>query len=182
MLFFAFFVYVTLISGFVWARFYYFERHSPESLLGTFLYDPVVVGHILVSLWYFSEQPTVQASFLLIAVIILILAFMVFWWAVAQSYGLGFAGSSGSTRIVSSGPFKFVRHPFYISYTLTWLGACILFNSFLLWITLLYLAAFYVTAAIKEEKQLVSGNMDLYSAYQKNVGMFIPRIIKWKKK
>ena len=90
---------------------------------------------------------------------------------------LDFAFSNEVGSIVTTGPFKIVRHPFYTSYMLAWFASSFLFNSLLLWITLLYLVAFYYLSAKKEEGVILKSVYSKeYENYVRNVGMFLPRI------
>lgn len=83
-------------------------------------------------------------------------------------------------RLKTDGPYGLVRHPFYLSYALTW-GAMTLSTDLpIQWITLVYLLAFYFLSARREEKALLrSAYSEEYGKYRSEVGMFFPRIIRW---
>jgi protein-S-isoprenylcysteine O-methyltransferase Ste14 len=105
-----------------------------------------------------------------------------FWWSIRTARALDFAFSERAGSIVIKGPFSLVRHPFYVSYMAAWLGSSILFSSPILWITLFILGAFYYLSARREEAVFLRGSQaEQYLHYQRNVGMFLPRISRWKK-
>lgn len=56
-----------------------------------------------------------------------------------------------------------------------------MFNSSILWITLTYMMVYYYLAAKSEEEAILLGDFsDEYRQYCQNIGMFLPRITKWK--
>jgi protein-S-isoprenylcysteine O-methyltransferase Ste14 len=76
-------------------------------------------------------------------------------------------------EIVKSGPYKYIRHPCYISSIMVIAGLSLLYIP----LAITYLAfAFFLARAINEE-QILSINPE-YKDYQKKTGMFLPRI-KW---
>ena len=78
--------------------------------------------------------------------------------------------------MMSSGPYRWVRHPFYLSYTLAWLGAVAAVGDVQLLPTVAVMLAFYVGAAYGEERRLLSGPAAAdYAKYRCRVGLLIPR-------
>ena len=79
--------------------------------------------------------------------------------------------------LVKDGPYRFVRHPFYVSYVLFWLGSSLAANSLILWLLFMVLAAAYVTAALLEEMKFKKSSFaDDYALYVRRTGFFFPRI------
>jgi len=75
-----------------------------------------------------------------------------------------------------SGPYRWVRHPFYSSYLLGMLGAAVAIHS--LWALLPVLTAFaiYFHAARFEEMKFEASDLcSQYARYKAEVGMFFPR-------
>jgi protein-S-isoprenylcysteine O-methyltransferase Ste14 len=80
--------------------------------------------------------------------------------------------------LVTSGPYRWVRHPFYTSFTLDLLGISLLMEN---WFILVCGAAALVMIVIRtrtEEENLIAGFGDEYRAYIRRVGRFVPRLNK----
>jgi len=170
-------LYVCIVLSLIWGRLQFFKMTSGTPKLGALLYDAMVAVQIITTLFLMVTTsgnilPLVAASIFLYA-----LSLAVFWWAIFTAKTLDFAFSNEVGSIVTTGPFKIVRHPFYTSYMLAWFASSLLFNSLLLWITLLYLVAFYYLSAKKEEGVILKSVYSKeYKNYVRNVGMFLPRI------
>jgi protein-S-isoprenylcysteine O-methyltransferase Ste14 len=108
---------------------------------------------------------------------LILILFSIYVWA---SVALGFKASNLTNRgIVSTGPYKYVRHPAYISKNLGWIIASIPLIQSLGIITIMNLMVWsfvYYLRAITEERHL-SQDQD-YVEYTKKVKyMFIPGIL-----
>lgn len=79
------------------------------------------------------------------------------------------------TSLNRSGPYRFIRHPFYTSYSLTWLAAAVASAHPVAFIAMGVMVAFYLTAARSEERKFLSSSLaDSYRHYRKSTGMFLP--------
>jgi len=176
------FIYTTIIVGLIWARFRFFKIGSTTPKGIARLYDPVVLIQFIATYYYIYSFELTISSITIVGASLLIISLALFWWTIFTARTIGFVLSGDIEKLIITGPYAFIRHPFYTSYCLVWIGASIMFNSILLWITLVYLIAFYYQAAIGEENIILkSEHSREYGAYQKRVGMFLPRIPKWKK-
>lgn len=78
-------------------------------------------------------------------------------------------------RLITDGPFRWVRHPFCTGYFLGALAAPIAVDDLRMIAIALALVAATLYAAIREERVwLASPRGDEYRAYRKRTGMFIP--------
>lgn len=174
-------IYITIILSLIWARLQFFRTQEIKITIWVRLYDPMVGIQIITALYKIygmQEISTLAASIWLIA---LLASLSLFWWSILTAKKLDFAFSKSVGNLLSTGPFALVRHPFYTSYILIWASTTILFNSVFLWFTLLYLMAFYFMSARDEEKVILnSEHSKEYFEYRQIVGMFTPRITKWK--
>ena len=173
--------YIAIILSLIWARLRFFSTQATQVTAWVRLYDPVVGIQILATLYIFYNAPesTILASSIWLVALLASLA--LFWWAILTARNLDFAFSKTVGNLLTSGPYAIVRHPFYVSYILVWASTTILFNSVFLWITLFYLVTFYLMSARDEEKVILSSEHSKeYFEYRQRVGMFIPRIKKWK--
>lgn len=74
-----------------------------------------------------------------------------------------------------SGPYRFIRHPFYTAYSLAWLAAALATAHPAAFTALVVMVCFYRVAARREEKKFLNSPLaDTYRRYQKSTGMFLP--------
>ena len=174
-------VYTTMIVVLIWAKFRFFKITSTTSRLSSYFYDPIVIVHIIITYYFFFTKNSIDPIRGVLAVTFCISGIALFWWTIVTAKHLGYAFSDNVGKIITSGPYAWIRHPFYLSYIFVWLTSTLLFNSLYLWITLTYLVAFYFTSAKSEEKVILKSDYSReYQEYSQNVGMFLPRITLWK--
>lgn len=174
-------IYAALILSLIWARFWFFNIQSIRVTIWVVLYDPMVAIQVFGSLYGFWMVENLGTLKLASYIIALLIAFSLFWWSILTAKKLDFAFSNKVGELITSGPYSIVRHPFYVSYIIIWSSSTLIFNSVFLWITLLYLVTFYFVSARKEEKVILSSDYSSeYLKYRQRVGMFLPRIKKWK--
>jgi protein-S-isoprenylcysteine O-methyltransferase Ste14 len=78
--------------------------------------------------------------------------------------------------IVTSGPYAFIRHPFYTSFLLGMLGALLHAPHVGLLATLVYAGIALTITAAREERRLSASAFGAeYVAYMKRTGRFLPR-------
>ncbi|MBY0554700.1 hypothetical protein K2P97_09235 [bacterium] len=75
-----------------------------------------------------------------------------------------------------TGPYKYIRHPFYTAYILCYLSLIVSLPSKLLTLIIFLIAGYYYWAAKKEESSFLESSFsDSYKNYIKNTGMFFPK-------
>jgi protein-S-isoprenylcysteine O-methyltransferase Ste14 len=80
-------------------------------------------------------------------------------------------------RLFCQGPYRYVRHPFYLSYMLFWIGTAVSASTPDAWAIPLVLGALYYVAAAREEQKFArSALAPDYDAYRRQAGMFLPRL------
>lgn len=96
----------------------------------------------------------------------------------ARGRGLSVIKSeSVAESVVTSGPYAYIRHPFYASYLLGSLAMVVAFPVILAAAGLLLNIAFFAYAARSEEKNLMESALaPAYAEYRSRTGMFFPRI------
>ena len=101
------------------------------------------------------------------------LAFAV--WArvhIGRNWGLPMTQKSES-ELVTSGPYRLVRHPIYSGILTAGIGTAVALNW--LWLTVVALAAVYfVYSALVEERYLADRFPDTYPAYKRSTRMLVP--------
>lgn len=80
-------------------------------------------------------------------------------------------------QIITTGPYKWVRHPYYDAVILELAGVSLYFNSLL---ALSYLLVIHlpllIVRVLQEENILSQKFQDQYANYQERTGMFLPRL------
>ena len=105
-----------------------------------------------------------------------------FWWTIRTSLGKPFSGAFSPdtpVHLMGDGPYRFIRHPFYSSYILTWLAGCVVTAQWWLIPTLLVMIVIYFLASsAEEEKFLRSPLAAAYQQYRSRTGRFVPNAVK----
>jgi protein-S-isoprenylcysteine O-methyltransferase Ste14 len=112
---------------------------------------------------------------------LLVTALVLFAWAAwvnrPRPLALAFAASAPE-HVQTRGPYALVRHPFYASYLLAFLGGLVAAGT--PWVAPVVAAGAwnYWRAARREEAGFASSALaDAYRAYSARVGMFFPRAL-----
>lgn len=115
-----------------------------------------------------------------IAAIILFLAsFLLFWWTVrtTRAWPPAIAHTNNvPTMIYDDGPYAYVRHPFYLAYSLGWFATAVA-NGPIQWIPASLLIAWYYKTAREEEQHFAISNLaGEYVRYREKTGLILPRV------
>lgn len=79
-------------------------------------------------------------------------------------------------HIVTHGPYRWVRHPFYTGFILVFLAAATLFPHWLTFVLLAYIVTGLTIAAVREERRLSASVFgEEYGRYIARTGRFVPR-------
>ena len=135
----------------------------------------IIVAGIHVA--YLATTPLEQVS-AFCALVVYLLGLVLFLWAGASIRGnrlpIAFSNTQPA-RVVRDGPYAFLRHPFYVAYSLTWLAGLLATRSLVVGATVLVMGAFYLAAAREEERQLLLSPLaNDYRDYRKATGAVIP--------
>ena len=166
-------------AGFSWGTVRHFRSVGPVPH-GMRLIEAVSIAMMAVFAWLILMR---SLSWLWPATPALCLVSLaLFTWTVRTTrnadFALAFSGAQPST-VLMSGPFRYVRHPFYTSYLIFWFATCTATMGSLSWVGLLILLVCYAMAAREEERIMFRGRLSSkYAAYASQTGMFLPRINK----
>jgi len=167
---------LVIVGQFTWAlRAHFSSKKVPA---GTVLISVTVVTTTLIYLllvWWETQPWIASVS----GVIIQLGAAWLFWSAISASrearLRLAF-DEENPDSIVSTGPYRYVRHPFYTSYLIFWIGFAV--AAWHMWVFpfLFVLTVIYVVAALGEQKKFAnSGLAEAYADYCRRTGFFWPR-------
>lgn len=78
--------------------------------------------------------------------------------------------------LVTTGPYRYMRHPFYLAFFIAVIGGSIVTANWYLFLTGLFPFAFIVARTRIEEEKLVKRFCDEYRDYMETIGQFFPRL------
>jgi len=78
--------------------------------------------------------------------------------------------------IAAEGPYKYIRHPIYVSVYLLSAGLGCIFFAWLWFGVLLAFAPLWYLECVEEERQMLEIYGQDYVAYQQRTGLFLPKI------
>jgi protein-S-isoprenylcysteine O-methyltransferase Ste14 len=162
-------------ASFGWSMLRHFDRSGrprPGMAL-TVTVTPIFAGLNLVSL---VTRPLVEPW---IALILYMAGGGLFWCAIAATRGRGLAACfqrQVPAALVTSGPYRAIRHPFYTAYSLVWFGGFAATGWWPLAAIAIFMASLYACAAHNEERAFLRSSLRAeYQAYMRRTGRFIPR-------
>lgn len=162
-------------AGFVWATRWHFVLHGPLPA-GM---RAIIALSFAGAVWFAARVvlsgtgPGAPAAIVLMSV-----GLVLFIWAVKATrthrLPIAFAGDQPAF-IYRSGPFRYVRHPFYLSYILCWVATSLATRGAWSWVVPLVMGAIYFAVARQEEQKFSASSLSgSYDAYRKATAMFIP--------
>lgn len=105
-----------------------------------------------------------------------------FWWTIKTSIHRPLSAAfspDAPEHLVQSGPYRFIRHPFYTSYLLTWIAGCLVAGQWWLLLTVAWMLITYIQASTVEERKFLRSPLsDAYRQYRRHTGRFIPNLIR----
>jgi protein-S-isoprenylcysteine O-methyltransferase Ste14 len=94
---------------------------------------------------------------------------------VDRNFYVALAGEVPSA-VCDAGPYRYVRHPFYLSYMLAFLGVAVAFPSLVVSAVCVLNIGLFVYMALDDERVMLASTLGAdYRAYRGRVGMFAPR-------
>jgi protein-S-isoprenylcysteine O-methyltransferase Ste14 len=90
-----------------------------------------------------------------------------------------YAGLAGEVppAVCDAGPYRYVRHPFYLSYMVAFVAVAAAFPSLIVVGVCLLNIGLFVYMALDDERVLLGSTLGAdYQSYRGRVGMFVPRL------
>ncbi|EAR51775.1 hypothetical protein OG2516_06916 [Oceanicola granulosus HTCC2516] len=152
---------------------------SAKYPIGMYVISILSLGGLFTFLYHaFFEQ----LAYTLVSLVLTVVAFALFIWAIRHSrekrLSLAFDEEQKIDGIITTGPWRYVRHPFYVSYTMFWLGGALgtlHMASIAVAASLLFI---YTYSAWREEKALKVGAFGQdYVTYREKAGFFLPKLV-----
>jgi protein-S-isoprenylcysteine O-methyltransferase Ste14 len=177
---------LVVFGSFAWATRRFFKIDGPGKPMADAFIRLVGCPAVLVVLFCVWR---VRASFALwlVGMLAFVVSLVLFWssiW-VNRARPLRFAFCPESpTHIMRRGPYAFIRHPIYASYSLSWTASVLVSGEWWLMVVVALMAAVYYREARREELAFLCGGLrEQYRDYCCQAGMFTPRpgcILGWR--
>jgi protein-S-isoprenylcysteine O-methyltransferase Ste14 len=104
-------------------------------------------------------------------------------WAVRYAGGITRTRNVGAPKLVTSGPFAYLRNPLYLGNMLMYLGIVLIAGGSIMWLlfllTLLFFIVQYSLIVSLEQETLKKKFGEEYLIYCKNVPALFPRLKGW---
>ncbi|MEM8540060.1 MAG: isoprenylcysteine carboxylmethyltransferase family protein [Pseudomonadota bacterium] len=169
---------VATIGSYLWSVKFHFESGALEA--GAKLISIMVITGAIVFTaltWALAQPPTIQFLGCLLQGLSLVL----FWVTIRETRNaqlLAAFTDKNPGSLVTSGPYRFVRHPFYSSYLLFWFGWAVATAN--IWSLVLFaiMCVIYWRAAEQEEDKFKNTSMaEEYASFKAGRKRFIPFIL-----
>lgn len=93
-----------------------------------------------------------------------------------KNLGLAFSGIVPD-EVVQHGPYRYVRHPLYLAYSIFWMSCAVLSASIFVALSAACVIALYYSAARSEERDLMGSDLGpTYQSYRQRTGLIVPRL------
>lgn len=117
---------------------------------------------------------------LAIALALFVVSGGIFFWALHESRAARLKlalDPDGPTSVLATGPYRYVRHPFYTSYIIYWLACAIATGHPLNIAFLVVMTATYIYVASGEERSFQdTPHAAAYAKYRETAGLFWPKL------
>jgi protein-S-isoprenylcysteine O-methyltransferase Ste14 len=171
---------IACFASYTWAILRLFARPNGRPIQMTFV---TILGFIFFLGQLFTilrGKPIVWVATL--GLFFYAIAFALFWWAVpvAREARLNVAFTTTRPRmLLTQGPYRYIRHPFYASYLAFWTGGVLVSSELFLLLSVLGMGLFYILAMRQEEQEFRQGSLsNAYKVYSQSTGRILPRLLR----
>lgn len=161
------------------AMFRFFRFHRGDARLRICLLLGIASG-LLAVFGVLFQRGTVGAPAFVFGFGLLLISLGIFWSAKA-AHGTSRPAAAFSfdppPHLTTQGPYRVVRHPFYLAYVLGFAGGAALTEALWVWAVPVWMACIYAVAARQEERQILASPLGAaYRDYMIRTGGLVPRL------
>lgn len=167
--------------GFAWAGIYYFRIKKSS---GMFMIN--LVKGLSVLTWVYGSILVLQTEKYqllnsILAILIQLSSLALFWYSYravrTSKFSFAFTGEQPEL-LVTHGPYKYIRHPFYSAYILSYLSLFIFVTDLIMGVLVVVFFLLYARAARQEESKFAQSRLaEPYANYKRTTGMLMPRLL-----
>ena len=168
-----------IIACHTWSLRAHFDMPEMPSGVRVISFLVILSAVTLTFLTFFYSQPHWPQ---LIGFAMLVVSFIVFWITIRESSNAKLLAAFDEKLphgLLKTGPYSVVRHPFYTSYLIQWIGWAIAAWHPAAIVPVVLMTVTYWNAARGEEAKFAKTDMaEEYAAYMKTTGRFFPKLIR----
>jgi protein-S-isoprenylcysteine O-methyltransferase Ste14 len=169
-------LFVIVFASFAWAMTRFFAKTERQPSMR--LIELLGLTFALIHIGAIAFRSPPKTPWIVSAWLLYVIALILFWSAVSvtRNRQLSFAFSLDRPEyFVTEGPYKIVRHPFYVSYICAWMAGASATALYPLLVTVIVMIYLYWKAAeLEEEKFSTSQFAKDYARYKITTGQFMP--------
>ena len=159
------------------SRLFYFQNADNEPGAWMAQFSFLVTGMIVP--WWLGIRAPIPVSNQVAAAPILVLSVVLYEWTrrtiAGRRFGLAW-GDHVPETLCDEGPYRYIRHPIYLSYTLAFLAVLVAIPHWITSLGFLFNLTLCIVWALNDEKVIASSPLASdYAAYRQRTGMFLPR-------
>lgn len=166
-------------AAFYWAILKFFTRPEGKVVLPMKLISIFGMISVFSHLTLIALTPEVPVGRGSVSLALVTVSGALFFWAIRSNNRrrLSLAYSKDQpVHLNQDGPYRFVRHPFYLSYLLTWSGGALACQHWFAWALAATMGVLYWRAARAEERKFSQSALaTAYAEYRKHAGLFWPK-------
>ena len=145
------------------------EKERPQKLLVRFSTLATVVAYVIPGLDYRFRWSSVSVTLVIIADIVIFLAYVLFFLVLREnSYAARIVEVEKGQKVISTGPYTFVRHPMYVAVLVLFLFSPIALGSFWAMIAMVPIPPVLILR-IRSEERLLMRELSGYREYTQRV-------------
>lgn len=168
---------LAVFSVYVWAVRYHFVAHRPSPrFVGLSALSGANMAVFAWRLWRKPQEPLLLA----VALVMLGVAALLFIWTLRTTWSARLKlifDRDDPQSILSHGPYRWIRHPFYASYIVFYCGCAVATLHPVNIAFAVLVTAILAFAAREEERGFAQSDAaEGYAAYRRTAGLFWPRL------
>jgi protein-S-isoprenylcysteine O-methyltransferase Ste14 len=173
-----FLVWVCTGASFAWGVSCFFRRRAVTARRTTLVARLGMLFAIWDAIAILTSEGTLVDDAIGIAAFIMAL---LLFWSVVRACGHhrphAIFEHQAPRTLLCRGPYRYIRHPFYTSYTIFWFAGAIAGDSILAWLMACIMLALYRDAIRREEREIERSPLaEAYGAYRRRAGAMLPKI------
>ncbi len=188
----------------IWKRYYSLERYWPESVeqprpfrhlperaktkaigilrFSLFPFLPLLLAFDgILNFAHIFHATNVSFSNLydtylqVIGIVVIVTSLLILTWADSFLARSVYGAPPEKRVLVRRGPYRYVRHPVYLSFILFGAGLALVSSSYLMLITSAYLLILAYEYKAEDEREMLGRYGSAYREYMKSTGAFLPK-------